>query len=154
MLKLNKKILKTVNHARRHCLWQKQDKDHHNSLAAWEIVCRPKDKRGLGIVNLEIQNDAFLLKHLFKIFNHANTSWVHMTWQAYYQNVMPQAAHRAGSFWWRDVCNLMTHFRGITTFFFQNGEFPASASIDAHSRFIKDGSRVVQVSYNQRDGNS
>jgi hypothetical protein len=77
-------------------------------------VCRPKDKGGLGIVNLEIQNDALLLKHLFKIFNHADTPWVHMTWKAYYQNVTPQAAGRVGSFWWRDVCNLMTCFRGIT----------------------------------------
>jgi hypothetical protein len=64
---------------------------------------------------LEIQNDALLLKHLFKFFNHADTPWVHMTWQAYYQNAPPQAAGRVGSFWWRDVCSLMTRFRGVTT---------------------------------------
>jgi hypothetical protein len=44
MLKLNKTILKTVNRAMRQCLWEKQDKDHHNSLPAWELVCQPKDK--------------------------------------------------------------------------------------------------------------
>jgi hypothetical protein len=37
-----------------------------------------------------------------------------MTWQAYYQNTSPQAAGKVGSFWWRDVCKLITNFRGIS----------------------------------------
>jgi hypothetical protein len=44
MVKLNKTVLKTVKRARRHCLWAKKDKEKHNSLAAWEMVCRPKEK--------------------------------------------------------------------------------------------------------------
>jgi hypothetical protein len=114
MLKLNKTIIKTVDRARRHCLWEKKDKEGHNSRAAWQMVCRPKDKGGLGVINLEIQNDALLLKHLFRFFNHADTPWVHMTWQAYYQSAVPQSAGRVGSFWWRDVCDLLTTFRGVS----------------------------------------
>jgi len=36
-----------------------------------------------------------------------------MTWQAYYQNVTPQAVGKVESFWWRDVCSLITTFRGV-----------------------------------------
>jgi hypothetical protein len=115
MLKLNKTIVKTIDRGRRHCLWAKKDKERHNSLAAWEMVCKPKDKGGLGVINLEIQNDALLLKHLFKFFNHAETPWVQMTWQAYYQNISPQVAGKVGSFWWRDVCGLITNFRSVMT---------------------------------------
>jgi hypothetical protein len=77
------------------------------------MVCKPKDKGGLGVINLEIQNDALLLKHLFKIFNHDETPWAQMTWQAYYQNISPQSAGKVGSFWLRDVCGLITNFRTI-----------------------------------------
>jgi hypothetical protein len=50
-----------------------KDKENHNSLAAWEMVCRPKEKGGLGIINLETQNDALLMKHLYRFFNHEDT---------------------------------------------------------------------------------
>lgn len=39
------------------------------NLAAWEMVIRPKQKGGLGIKDLELQNDALLLKHLNKFYN-------------------------------------------------------------------------------------
>lgn len=54
MLKLNKTIIKIVDHARCHYLCSKKDSDKHNSLAAWELVCWPKNKGGLGVIQLEI----------------------------------------------------------------------------------------------------
>jgi hypothetical protein len=33
-------------------------------LVAWPVVTTPKDKGGLGVLNLRLQNDALLLKHL------------------------------------------------------------------------------------------
>jgi hypothetical protein len=122
ILKLNNTIIKAVDRARRHCLWAKKDKENHNSLAAWEMVCRPKEKGGLGIINLETQNDALLMEHLYRFLNHEDTPWVKMTWQAYYQSCSPQVAGKVGSFWWRDVCKLITKFRGISTCKPGNGE--------------------------------
>jgi hypothetical protein len=50
-----------VDRARRHCLWDKYDKEYHTLLAAWEMVCKPKEE-GLRVINLKIQNDAVLMK--------------------------------------------------------------------------------------------
>ena len=56
----------------RYCLSAKNSEDavNNNSLAAWELVCRPKRKGGLGIIDIKTQNVALLLKHLFKLYNH------------------------------------------------------------------------------------
>jgi hypothetical protein len=62
-LKLHKTIIKIADRSRRHCLWAKdEDSTSVNSLAAWSLVCRPKKKGGLGVINFEIQNQALLLK--------------------------------------------------------------------------------------------
>jgi hypothetical protein len=37
-------------------------------LAAWKMVCKPKKKGGLGVVKLQPQNDALLLKNLDNVF--------------------------------------------------------------------------------------
>jgi hypothetical protein len=38
-----------------------------HSLAAWQLVYRPKCRGGLGVINFEMQNSALLLKH-FPLF--------------------------------------------------------------------------------------
>ena len=38
-------------------------------LAAWNLVQKPKNKGGLGVINLRIQNDALLLKHPHKFYS-------------------------------------------------------------------------------------
>jgi hypothetical protein len=38
-------------------------------LARWDLICRPKDQGGLGIIDLEIQNKCLLSKWLFKLLN-------------------------------------------------------------------------------------
>jgi hypothetical protein len=46
------------------------------SLEAWPKVTKPKDKGGLGIIDLRSQNEALLLKHLDKFYNKKDTPWV------------------------------------------------------------------------------
>jgi hypothetical protein len=40
-----------------------------SALVAWDKICRPKDQGGLGVLNLEVQNKALLLKNLDKLYN-------------------------------------------------------------------------------------
>jgi mannosylglycoprotein endo-beta-mannosidase len=70
-LKLHKTFIKFCDRARRHCLWAKKSEDgvvSCHSLAAWSMVCKPKKKGGLGIINLELHNKALLLKQLHNFF--------------------------------------------------------------------------------------
>lgn len=39
----------------------------------------PKEKGGLGIINLRLQNDALLMKHLRKFYNRADIPWVRIS---------------------------------------------------------------------------
>jgi hypothetical protein len=57
-------------------LWRRKDKEKVNSLADWDMICKPKNRGGLGIINLKLQNVDLLLKHLHKFYNDCGTPWV------------------------------------------------------------------------------
>lgn len=56
------------------------------SKATWKMVTIPKDSGGLGALNLYIQNESLLLKHLHKFFNKIDVPWVQMIWNCHYPN--------------------------------------------------------------------
>jgi hypothetical protein len=85
------------------------------------MVCKPKNKGGLGIINLQIQNSALLLKHLHKFYNHEDIPWVHLVRDAYYYQSIPHAVVLSGSFWWRNVISLSEEYRSITSITIGNG---------------------------------
>jgi hypothetical protein len=107
-------LLDVIDRARRHCLWRRKDKEKVNSLAAWDMVCRPKSKGGLGIINLKLQNVALLLKHLHKFYNDFDTPWVKLIKDSYYHESVPHAVIASGSFWWRGFFSLVDVYRTIT----------------------------------------
>jgi hypothetical protein len=61
-----------------------------NYLAAWSMICNPKEKGGLEIINLHLQNKALLLKHLDKFYNNVEP-WVKLIKGAYYYDIVPHA---------------------------------------------------------------
>ena len=79
-LKFPPKLIEILDKIRRRCLWKKKTDqgDKCNSLAAWELVCKPKSKGGLGVINIQIHNDALLLKFLHKFYNKLDVPWVTM----------------------------------------------------------------------------
>lgn len=68
VLKIPDKLFDLFDRSRRNCLWRKVvDRDARaHSLAAWQLVCRPKKKGGLGVLDLKVQNHALLLKYIHK----------------------------------------------------------------------------------------
>ena len=61
-LVIPKGVIEIIDKARRRCLWRKdKNKERVNSLASWEMVCKPKKKGGLGIMDLHLQNKTFLI---------------------------------------------------------------------------------------------
>jgi hypothetical protein len=78
------------------------------------MVCKPKEKGGLGVLNLRIQNEGLLLKYLHKFYNKTDTPWVQLLWNTYYTGKVPHNMAPCGSSWWRTVFNLSPIFRGIS----------------------------------------
>jgi hypothetical protein len=67
----------------RHCLWRKKNQDvqaRGSALISWDKVCRPKVQGGLGVLHLQTQNKALLLKNLHKFYNREDIPWVNLIW--------------------------------------------------------------------------
>jgi hypothetical protein len=66
-LKLPATVIEIIDKHRKNCLWRGKEFTHKGyNLDAWDLVRKPKDKGGLGVINLSVHNDALLLKHLDK----------------------------------------------------------------------------------------
>jgi hypothetical protein len=121
-LKVYQWIIAEVDKYRRHCLWRDKELQKKNPpLAAWELLCRTKDHGGLGVLNLSVQNDCLLMKHLHKFYNKANLPWVSMSWELYYSTSLPPARTREVSFWWRDCLKLLPRFKDLAKCEFVQG---------------------------------
>jgi hypothetical protein len=48
------------------------------------MIVKPKPNGGLGVLKLETQNEALLLKYLHKFYNNHDLSWVSLIWNNYY----------------------------------------------------------------------
>jgi hypothetical protein len=69
-LKIPKTIIKQIDIFRKHCLWRGNDiSSKKPPLVAWASVTQRKVNGGLGVLRLETQNDALLIKFLHKFFN-------------------------------------------------------------------------------------
>jgi hypothetical protein len=120
-LRLPPGIIEVIDRARRHCLWKRKDKEKVNSLASWEMVCKPKMKVGLGIINLKTRNTTLLLKHLHKFYNNEDIPWVHLVRDAYYHQVVPHAIVLVGYFWWKSIVILSNVYKNLTRCSIGNG---------------------------------
>ncbi|TVU06152.1 hypothetical protein EJB05_49350, partial [Eragrostis curvula] len=78
-------------------------------------VEKPKDKGGLGVINLRIQNKGLLMKFLDKFYNQRELPWVKLIWNTYYESEVPHMSRERGSFWWKDILRLGIEYRGIST---------------------------------------
>ena len=62
-MKLPVGVIENIDRSRKQCLWRGNNATKKGgNLAAWSLVQKPKDKGGLGVINLRLQNDALLLK--------------------------------------------------------------------------------------------
>ena len=110
-------VVKQIDVYRKHYLWSKGDVNRKGScLVAWEMACLPKNQGGLGIIDIEKQNDALLMKHLNSFYNQHDLPWVNLTWSKLYSNnqTPPQARCPVGSFWWKDLLKLFIPFSNLT----------------------------------------
>lgn len=99
---LPKTVIKQIDKYRKHCLWRGSDlQSKKPSKAAWPLVTLPKDEGGLGVINLSVQNESLLMKHLHKFYNRIQVPWVNLVWDKYYsRDRLPgSVTNFKGSFW-------------------------------------------------------
>jgi len=111
---LPKSVHKWMDSLRGKFFWQGAKEEFKYHMASWDSVSRPKDKGGLGVINLRLHNDALLMKHLHKFYNHADIPWIQLIWFKYYQDKVPHASREVGSFWWKDVMRLNNLYRSCS----------------------------------------
>ena len=98
-IKLPVGVIENIDRARKQCLWRGNDASKKGgNLAAWHMVQKPKQKGGLGVLNLRLQNDALLLKQLHKFYSKKDIPWVSLIWNRYYTSKVPHASLEVGSF--------------------------------------------------------
>ena len=53
------------------------------------MVCKPKVEGGLGVIDIEKQNKALLIKNFHKFYNRNDLPWVHLV---YVKGVKPSGS--------------------------------------------------------------
>jgi hypothetical protein len=70
-------VIEAIDKIRKNCLWRGNAIDAKGyNLAAWPTVTIPKEKGGLGVRDLYLQNEAILIKQLDKFYNKKDIPWV------------------------------------------------------------------------------
>jgi hypothetical protein len=105
-LKLPITVVDVIDKFRLNCLWRGKDFNRKGyNLDAWNLVKLPKNKGGIGVINLTVHNDKFYRKE--------NVRWVNLIWDEYYRDSMPHLSREKGSFWWKDILRLHVYYRGV-----------------------------------------
>ena len=69
--------LDALDRRRRAFLWSGEEHvSGAQSLVSWELACQPKERGGLGIKDLAMQNKCLLLKLLHRLHNPGDSAWV------------------------------------------------------------------------------
>lgn len=122
-LALPKGVLKQIDKFRKHCLWRGSDLNSKKPpKAAWEMICKPKEEGGLGVLDLKKQNEALLMKKLDKFLNRKDIPWVSLIWEKHYANGKLPSHIKKGSFWWKDVLKLLDPFKTFSSVNVENGQ--------------------------------
>jgi hypothetical protein len=100
-LKLLVTVINAIDHIRRDCLWRSNSETaHQNPLVAWDKMCCPRNRGGLGVLNLKIQNTALLFEYIHKFYGKEDIPWVNLIWTTHYsRGRVPHGSPETGSFW-------------------------------------------------------
>jgi hypothetical protein len=73
IFEIPKGVIKKLDQYRSRFYWQGDTDKKKYRLTKWDILCRPKDQGGLGIIDLEIQNICLLSKWIVNLLNTEGT---------------------------------------------------------------------------------
>lgn len=86
------------------------------------MVCAPRCNGGLGVIDIEKQNKALILKNCHKCFNREDLPWANLIWKKHYRNGKLPNHTKKGSFWWGDILKLLNDFKSLANPQIKNGQ--------------------------------
>jgi hypothetical protein len=114
-------VIEQVDRRRRAFLWTSSDSANGaKSLVAWTHVCDTKDRGGLGLKDMKVQNTCLLLKLIHRISRSEDSSWVN--WVRQNANIASLQGNLHGHHW-ESLRKLLLVYRAITPVLLGNGEF-------------------------------
>jgi hypothetical protein len=119
-LKIPKTVIIAIDRRRRAFFWTGEDSCHGSKcLVAWDAVQAPKDKGGLGVKDLELQNRCLLMKFINKILSGHQTCW--KDWLLSTSSPFDDHNRSPSGYLWRIINDELNSFRSITTVQVKNG---------------------------------
>lgn len=112
-LKLPKGVINQIDRVRRSFLWRGNETCRGiNCLVNWPTVCALKKNGGMGILDLEVQNDALLTKWLWKIDRDLGGLWAHTLATLYDITAASQLQENPNLLGFvRSLCTLLPFYR-------------------------------------------
>jgi hypothetical protein len=104
-------------------LWQGAGEKFRYHMAKWEMVSRPKDQGGLGIINTKIMNESLLVKWIWKIHLQADDLWYKILKAKYLgDNGFFDSTGAGGSQFWKGLHKVKHLFKWGASFTIGNGK--------------------------------
>ncbi|KAJ4819788.1 RNA-directed DNA polymerase (reverse transcriptase)-related family protein [Rhynchospora pubera] len=118
-----KKWLKEMTGIIAKFFWGKVGKTRYMTFIAWEKICAPIDKGGLGVRNLNIVGEALFLKLVWDIISGEDKLWVKLCKAKYFHN---EGCWGAGvgnkpSVLWRKITSKRDFFKNDVTWCLNDG---------------------------------
>jgi hypothetical protein len=118
-----KGVLEKIDYVRSRFFWQNDSQKKKYRLTKWSIVCQAKDQGGIGIQNLEVQNQCLLSKWFFKMINEVGL------WQTIFHNkylshhtIGKVQRKRGDSHFWTGLMKAKESFLMYGSFHLNNGK--------------------------------
>jgi hypothetical protein len=117
-----KGVLKNLDHFRSRFFWQGSNKKYKYRIARWDILCRPKDQGGLGILDLQLQNKCLLAKWLVNLLNSEGT-WKSLLSNKYLRTktLTQVSAKPTDSHFWRGLMHIKEEVLSKGSFIINDG---------------------------------
>ena len=104
-------VINRLTTIQRHFLWGGGVEGKKITWVAWDQVCAPRDKGGLGIKNIKAFNRALLIMWKWLMFQQPDQLWSRILTSKYkgwrgLEEGLPKQTH---SFWWSDLRSIIHH---------------------------------------------
>ncbi|KAJ4775464.1 RNA-directed DNA polymerase (reverse transcriptase)-related family protein [Rhynchospora pubera] len=119
-----KKTINDLTSVARKFFWGKIGRKKYLSLISWKKLQIPLDKGGLGIKDLELFNQALMLKWVWLLVDNRKSVWKEIIKDKYYTNkgFWGTINVRGSSLFWKNIQQLKHHFKDHIYWKIGNGE--------------------------------